>query len=535
MQVEIPTLGLPRKANIFGGIVLRTLVVFIFALLAGPGIAADVSKVDHPVCDYRLEGPIEDGDAAQMEPLRGTYDGITLCLNSPGGSLIEGRKVFDEIWAGNIKTRVLSGDRCESACALAFLGGSINTGSANIRFQERVIEPGARLGFHAPSLNLPSGGTYPAQLVNSTFETALKSAEDIFAMNLHEEHGVVAMNNFLYQRILTTRPDDMYYITSVGDAVMANIDLSGVDLPVTPKLENLTALCDNYWAANRQAARPNYSSAAEYFTEIRKGIYGTRNPVEVEQRGQYAAKVNDYFSAAKFMEFSCIAAINEDFRRGSSDVWLRIYRHWSEGETPEDLAEAAEVSVPIWYMLDPQTPIAAFVEGGASASDVATDNFVKFAGIDLFGGDLDDGTVRTNSKDSCIQACAERDDCDAVTMDRWNGYCYLKSVSQSRQTLYVLSKATTWIKAPMDQEVYKARRGVIKHWSREDKGFPGNPFAAKPAESLKACMRLCYSYECQGVNWRQAQGQCELFEEPAAYSDAIGVVAGFRQQEILDQ
>lgn len=237
--------------------------------------AATVRAVDHPRCDYRLDGRIAQGDAAQVAAIPGTHDGLTLCLSSPGGSLAEGRRIFDAIWAGNIHTRVLGGGTCESACALAFLGGSINTGTANIRFQSRVIEPGTRLGFHAPSLGLTGDRAYPAELVNKAFETALNSAEDIFAINLHEEHSVVAMNDFLYQRIITTRPESMYYIATVGDAVVANIDLAGVELPVTPKLGNLVAMCDNYWAANEKAARPDDRSASKYYGEIRSGNYGT--------------------------------------------------------------------------------------------------------------------------------------------------------------------------------------------------------------------------------------------------------------------
>jgi len=515
---------------------LLRFLLLVFALSASPSLAATVTQVDHSQCDYLLEGQIQKGDAEQLAKIPPSYNGVTLCFNSPGGSLLEGRRLFDEIWRSNIRTHVLTGNRCESACALAFLGGSVMTGSAQIRMQSRSIEPGALLGFHAPSLNLQGSQSYPATQVNRAFEAALKSAEQIFAINIHEQHGISAMNNFLYQRIITTRPSSMYYISTVGDAVMANIGLSGADLPVTPKLENLTALCDNYWASARQDARPDYRSAAEYYDEIRRGSLGTRNPREVEVRGAFAALVNDYYSAAKFMEYGCRARIDDGFRSNSGAfIYVDFFRFWSGKVTEEDIAEAETKTVPAWYMLDPSTELAALATGRSATAGESADDFVEMVGLDLFGGDLDGGTLRLDTGKACVEACVGRGDCDAVTFDRWNKYCYLKSVEQTRKTLYVLSKATSWVKAPLDRDVFKARRGIIQHRDRKNKAFPGTPFSTLTGKkSLKDCMRSCWGYECLGVNFVPASGVCELFEAPDAYEDASGSVVGFRQQDILD-
>ena len=75
----------------------RPLFALCLALLTTPALAATVRPVDHPRCDFKLEGQIEVGDSAQLDQIPGSHDGETLCLNSPGGSLGEGKRMFDVI------------------------------------------------------------------------------------------------------------------------------------------------------------------------------------------------------------------------------------------------------------------------------------------------------------------------------------------------------------------------------------------------------------------------------------------------------
>lgn len=511
--------------------------------LTSPVLAANVQPSDHPRCDYKLEGRIEVGDTAQLDQIPGTHDGKTLCLNSPGGSLGEGKRMFDEIWAANIKTRVLAGERCESACALAFLGGSINTGTAVIRFQERVIEAGARLGFHAPKLELPDDRSYPADIVNKAFETALKSAEDIHAIKLHEEHSVEAMQDFLYQRILSTRPESMYYIATVGDAAMSGISVEGLKIPTRLTEKEIANICDNAWVATRADMRPGYRSAAEYYAEIGDGFYGKRKVTLRREGSTMIGQVSDYYSAVKFGAYGCEVRLSEDhYRRARNNSAVSIYAVFYPyfGDEPFGKASgnaqfAHEVSIPLWFAMDPITPLPAMTAAADIDTRVTRDDFVPFRGIDLFGGDLADGMIRgMGSSKACIERCIGRAGCDAVTHDRWNKICYLKSVDRSERTLYVLSKATTYVKAPRDGDVFPARRGVIKTWTRRDKGFRDRPYDRRILDNQRACERACFGRECHGFNWTPSIRECALFSEPDEYFDMTGVVAGFQQQERVD-
>ena len=72
--------------------------VSFFLLL--PSKAAEIYESNVEGCDIHLTGNIEKGDAQKLENVVRNWDGwstdgATLCLNSPGGSLLEGKKLFD--------------------------------------------------------------------------------------------------------------------------------------------------------------------------------------------------------------------------------------------------------------------------------------------------------------------------------------------------------------------------------------------------------------------------------------------------------
>lgn len=72
----------------------------------------------------------------------------TLSLNSGGGDFDESLKLANFVNANHIRTLVTAKSKCNSACALVFLGGS--SGSEGNVIPDRSLELGAALGFHAP-------------------------------------------------------------------------------------------------------------------------------------------------------------------------------------------------------------------------------------------------------------------------------------------------------------------------------------------------------------------------------------------------
>ena len=101
-----------------------------------------------PVLELELSGGIEKGDAARLAALLHSYAGqsfreISVTLNSPGGSLIEGLGIAgllmgrDEIVTAQVGTFAQPAASCASACVLIYLGADL-----------RYLGKGGRIGVH---------------------------------------------------------------------------------------------------------------------------------------------------------------------------------------------------------------------------------------------------------------------------------------------------------------------------------------------------------------------------------------------------
>lgn len=269
--------------------------VLALTLTAGQAFCGEIVELGgfDAECTYKFTGQVAPGDAAKVAALN-TYGsaGASLCLDSPGGSLPEGIKMFNEIWSSQMHTRVVNGDRCESACAIAWLGGGVQEGTLAIRFATRSIEPGGILGFHAPRLDLPVGTTYPAEDVEKAFRIALKSAEDYFRIKQTTDDSVDALSDFLYARILETPGDSMFRIQSLAEALMANVEVTAVKAPETLRKANLVYLCENAFLVDR-GVDVSLPDAAAHLQRLRDSA----------EAGERVSYINDEYWAVRMDHF----------------------------------------------------------------------------------------------------------------------------------------------------------------------------------------------------------------------------------------
>lgn len=352
-------------------------------LTASMAQAGEITKLGEfdSECTYKFEGRVEAGDASKVAELI-TYGaaGASLCLNSPGGSLPEGLKMFNVIWSKQMHTRVLSGDLCESACAVAWLGGGLDEGTLAIRTASRSIEPGAVLGFHAPALDLPDGGVYPAEQVEEAFRVALKSAEGLFDIKLTTQDNVRALNDFLYGRILATPGDQMFRIGTVAEALMSNVLVSAAQAPEKLLTANLVHLCENAYLVQR-GANVLLDGAERHLTLLRRGAaQGERVKYVAERdwvvrmdgarRSQYVCVVSDesfawYLKQAGFYNGSRL------YPNGGPDqpeipVSLQRVDVLPDGPAEDVWKEIADrrgsvlasLQMPFYALLDGMTPLA---------------------------------------------------------------------------------------------------------------------------------------------------------------------------------
>ena len=224
------------------------LAVGLVLCLPAPVLAGTITETPDPVmgCRATFSGPVEPGDLAQIETMADLFDAyniegdrLRLCLDSPGGNFEEGLRIATLLRERYIGTAVAAGARCESACAIAFMGGTLMTESDIGDLPDRVLHPRGRLGFHAPSLVIPQARYSQANVTNA-YDSALKTIGDLLAMG-----DALWFNRSLGVEMVRTPASAMRYIETVGEASRWGIAVAPVIEPKTLSIRSLARACGN--------------------------------------------------------------------------------------------------------------------------------------------------------------------------------------------------------------------------------------------------------------------------------------------------
>lgn len=364
--------------------------------------AGSLTRSTHPGCDYEFRGQVISGDAARLAQIdRNTYDGVTLCLDSPGGSVAEGQALFDLIRESNIGTRIPAGWRCESICAIIFMAGSIETGmGVSLTYSAHQLDPGGVLGFHAPGLNLPEGGSYTGRQVAEAFAVAVSAAGTFYRASLQEQDSWRSFNDYLFARMLETPTEEMYRIETVADAVLAGISLGPTRLPVRVGEAQIRHLCD---AAVLSRAQPSirvpqgdplsawsrlyYAHEPPEARAFRTAFHGVR----ISREGDWIIGRVGGYHVDRWSATGCEVRLLADHARaalsnpldeqdsgGGAAVSLHRYYHTDDNGRPDltwrgdaDTLED-EFGVPLWYLHNPETQLAALAPDGTRTSTPAS-------------------------------------------------------------------------------------------------------------------------------------------------------------------
>ncbi|MBN7783742.1 hypothetical protein JYP51_02355 [Ponticoccus gilvus] len=571
---------------------LATLAALSLPLcLSGAAAAGDLTTIagddwfdeskDGP-CAARFDGVIQKGDSVGMG-MNGSHF-AALCLNSPGGSLAAGLELgTDSQWSA----RILPGDRCESACALAFLSAGYQTGNGIAGFYlERHLWAGGLLGLHSPGLQLPAEAQVDTRTVEAAFKGALAATALVYERQQSPDAAdQLPLNSYLYQRFLETPPDSMYYIDTVGDTLMGELSVLGVERSARLTTRLVDTVCTNALlvsgafetSLNNKGRKPNrsapellaaFAEAEAFLQSERPGarvlrlFSGTEGDV-IGYGGLYPSGDYRYFREC-YVRFSGKAITGERF----SDAAIAV--HWSLDSDPKsstadmradwDMVSRADADVVMdslaLFPFDdkladlPKNALYRKYFGGAEAvpaaapapaarSDAAPAPAVAAAAPDgdrdwvvLIGRDVtgtDYATERSKDPARCRATCADADFCDAVTYDRWNQICFFKTLDGTARQR-VMAKATSYVKAAQAPGV-AAPRGAVAFLKRNDKHFPAAPSASPRAQSFEACAQACEDRGwCLGLNWRRNGRHCDLFARPPEYFSQAGTDIGYFQQ-----
>src|SRR6266852_4355845 len=121
--------------------ITRVLLLAVAALLQvatlAPAATITVLDTQEPALIF-VQGRLVRGDDDQFRAKVGAISKGIVVFESDGGNVVAGIMIGEAIRLKNFATFVPSKTRCASACAIAWLGGTM-----------RFMGPGAQIGFHA--------------------------------------------------------------------------------------------------------------------------------------------------------------------------------------------------------------------------------------------------------------------------------------------------------------------------------------------------------------------------------------------------
>ncbi|OAH08384.1 hypothetical protein pfor_12c1418 [Rhodobacteraceae bacterium SB2] len=208
-------------------LILFTFIVCLNVSETSAGTWYDIPNANFELreCNKKFVGVIETGDLTNnIESLIGRR----ICLDSPGGSLSEVTNFVQLIQEKNgfgtggddamtFATRVQSGDKCESACAVLFMFG---TSSYRTSYQDKILEPGAKLGFHSPFIDPRLGDKYSGDVA---FAGGIQIANLLTAATYKTSTPAGVLPPELLSIVFGTRPEQMYYIDTCAEMYILGI------------------------------------------------------------------------------------------------------------------------------------------------------------------------------------------------------------------------------------------------------------------------------------------------------------------------
>ena len=180
-------------------------------------LAAAIAEVDEAAAARKSSCFVNDGSAYRL---------IIVDLQSVGGLYIEGWKIAKLFSAATTvaATYVSKDSFCFSACAIAFLGGSVPAAEDAV-VSRRIIHPTAKVGFHAPFPALREKA-YSAEDVKLFFLAAFSVVSEFI-----KDAKSLGITPETAQLLLQPTPDRFYEINTTGRALMTGISVSAA--PVT--------------------------------------------------------------------------------------------------------------------------------------------------------------------------------------------------------------------------------------------------------------------------------------------------------------
>lgn len=220
-------------------------------------LASPVAAQDSLNCDISFQGILDEprvslfiknyADTSSPNEKAKLPSFSILCLNSPGGDYAQAMRLIDIIKDSiGIVTYIPSGAECISACSLVFLSGNTWVGQgATKQYNARILHVGGALGFHAPFTNFNANRSFSGRDGNKIFSLAVRALSEANSLRLQKRSsGEETFNDFLFSGFISTPPKQLFFINTVGDAVLGDVDIRGLPIIREFDKKEMYRVCD---------------------------------------------------------------------------------------------------------------------------------------------------------------------------------------------------------------------------------------------------------------------------------------------------
>ncbi len=258
-----------------------------------------------PVCNFIITGPIEPGDDAALQTFLDTrfpnpapdVEGWVACLSGEGGTFETGIAMGTILAQHRVATRVRAEDSCLSACAVAWLFGSLSEWDDTVN--ARIMDRGAHIGFHAPSLRFEAD-LVPGAVVQNAYAAALVSLSNFAqaAVTAPRTTGDLVLHQDLLVNMLNVGPDDFYTLDTVAQLARYDVLLPFYGWQFPPEISDpeiwLSNACGNAMLADGDPFDPVFYDGS---TSLQYAM------APEPPQGWMGFNPNDYFSHACHIRF----------------------------------------------------------------------------------------------------------------------------------------------------------------------------------------------------------------------------------------
>jgi len=213
-----------------------TLLTIALALLGTSAPAANIGISSDQECRVDITGPIEFGDFEKLAALKDhlvidngeSTSGSMVCLNSPGGNLMEGLKMARFFLQEGVGTRIQSGKECQSVCAIMFMMG--NARGPEVAFLNRRMHANSTLGFHRPYLSISEARQFTTGDIEAAYDIGIDSIYDLMSLAMTPTPWADGrmIEPDLLQLMTGTPGSEMFEIRTVEQAIRWKIEVDGI-------------------------------------------------------------------------------------------------------------------------------------------------------------------------------------------------------------------------------------------------------------------------------------------------------------------